>query len=467
MDAERKGFGIYDDQYLRRDGGNFMEGPLQLAGDPTLDNQAGNKAYIDRQRTAAEAQAQTLVTQLQALLQSGLLDPIYLNRVEMPGLYQRDIDDPWTTVGVAAAADRFTLRSPGGLSLDIDGNVYFIRNAYDIPLNNPNAWDALVPDYTVAANRAGVDFYIYACQPPAGTGPLIVLSDNAAVPAGYTAANSRRIGGFHGLCVAVGAIGGHPLTNFVAGDILPASVWDEIHRPICEPEGMVFSEGANVWVDVYLPSGVGAATASVFGAVISDNRVWLDFVDDGGAVRKRLLWDPEFQMIAFGSNEETNIAGGADPVTTGGHSDTAARRMISNIGCEDCCGAINQFLGDQAYSLSSTSHNHTNTIIHKGAATGSVVNKDQLETQLNGVLGSAANEDITGNNTNPTPGFAWQNLSPGRGGLNRQGTAGDVKITAGGLWNSGLNAGSQCRNLTGGRDATGASISARFCCNPR
>jgi len=48
------------------------------------------------------------------------------------------------------------------------------------------------------------------------------------------------------------------------------------------------------------------------------------------------------------SNEETNITGSTDPVTTGGHSDTGARRMISNIGCEDCAGALNQWLSDQS-----------------------------------------------------------------------------------------------------------------------
>ena len=65
---------------------------------------------------------------------------------------------------------------------------------------------------------------------------------------------------------------------------------------------------------------------------ISDGRKWLDFVDDFAAIGCRMPDDDEFQRIAAGSNEETNIARSADPVTTGGHSDTAGRRMISNIG---------------------------------------------------------------------------------------------------------------------------------------
>jgi len=72
-------------------------------------------------------------------------------------------------------------------------------------------------------------------------------------------------------------------------------------------------------------------------------------VDDGGAVGKKLLDDTEFQLAAEGSNMQTNIVGNADPVTTGGHVDTAGRRMISNIGLEDCCGAMWQWLLDQSY----------------------------------------------------------------------------------------------------------------------
>ena len=206
-------------------------------------------------------------------------------------------------------------------------------------------------DLDTGVKENGVDYYIYACIPTSGTTPVFKISKNSTYPAGYTADNSRKIGGFHTLCADVGTIEGHALSGYVAKDILPASVWDLKHRPKSSPEGMVWSEKAGIWVDIYLASGTGANTASVYGGTISDSRNWMDFVDDFGAVGKQLLSDQEFQIIAANSNEETNIAGSADPVTTGGHSDTAGRRMISDIGCEDCAGAMWQWLSTPSARL--------------------------------------------------------------------------------------------------------------------
>ena len=51
---------------------------------------------------------------------------------------------------------------------------------------------------------------------------------------------------------------------------------------------------------------------------------------------------------------KTAIQGAADPVTTGGHVDTAGRRMISNYGLEDCCGALWQWIQGVFYNASSS-----------------------------------------------------------------------------------------------------------------
>lgn len=277
----------------------------------------------------------------------------------------------------ATAANRYTLLSPNRLTVNINNSGYALLSQIAVDLSVAANWDSVVTDYRVAANRAGKDFYIYACQ-QAGSVPKILLSANSTVPTGYTADNSRKIGGFHCLCVAAGTISGHTLTGFLAGDILPASVWDLKHRPDCDPAGMVWSGEAGIWVDIYLASGTGANTASVNGGTISDGRDWNDFVDDGMAVKKRLLRDTEFQQIAAGSNERTNIAGSADPVTTTGHVDTAARRMISKIGCEDCCGVMWQWLDENGYryDLGTPSYaaaSQTHTIFHAASPGGNPV----------------------------------------------------------------------------------------------
>ena len=96
------------------------------------------------------------------------------------------------------------------------------------------------------------------------------------MPYGYTATTSRKVGGFHCLCANVGTIAGHTLNGYVAGDILPASVWDLKHRPKSEPEGMVYIDGIDMWVDIYLCSWSGSTaekdlkTVSKYGEVTGE-----------------------------------------------------------------------------------------------------------------------------------------------------------------------------------------------------
>lgn len=209
----------------------------------------------------------------------------------------------------------------------------------------------------------GKDYYIYACHDTADAlnpGVRLVVSLNATYPDGFDEQTSRKIGGFHTLCVNVGTIAGHPLSGFEAGDILPASLWCLTHRPeTCGPEGMVFVKELGLWVDIYLQSGKGAATRSAYGATTTDAQPWMEHVDDLAAVGKTLLTDTEFSVAALGSNEETSIQGAVNSGTTGGHVDSAGRRMISRYGLEDCCGLLWQGLdhpsangGDAYYGLS-------------------------------------------------------------------------------------------------------------------
>jgi hypothetical protein len=99
-------------------------------------------------------------------------------------------------------------------------------------------------------------------------------------------------------------------------------------------------------VQIYLPSTEGSGLTSKYGATIKDTLNWYGFVDMGNISKMRLLRQGEWRSIGRNSNTGTNIAGSADPVTTGGHSDTAGRRMISDIGVEDVAGCIWQWIAD-------------------------------------------------------------------------------------------------------------------------
>lgn len=232
--------------------------------------------------------------------------------------------------------------------VNIGNEGYVSKNNVVLDLAASDSWDS--NGYTGGSARAGKDFYIYACQQDTGI-PKFVLSANSTVPEGYSADNSRKIGGFHCLCLSVGKISGHTLSGYVTGDILPLSVWDLFHRPVSEPEGMVYVKPINRWVDIYLASGTGNPVSRFGGTILdgeSSPRYHGDlFVEKFGMIGKKLPCRDEFEVFAKGSNETTNIKGSADPNTTGGHVDTNGRRMISNYGIEDCCGTIWQWMQDQ------------------------------------------------------------------------------------------------------------------------
>ncbi len=303
-----------------------------------------------------------------------------------------------------------------------DADVAVVNGSYDIPIKIGDTWFMATSDVELdtatdldtGAISNGADYYVYAIN---NSGALdFILSANATYPSGYAANSSEKIGGFHTLCTNVGTIAGHDLTGHLANNILPASIWDLTHRPKSVPAGMVYDPAIDLWVDIYLASGTGASTVSVNGGTISDTRNWLDFIDDGHAVNKQLLTDEQFQSIAAGSNEETNILGSADPVTTGGHVDTASRRMISNIGCEDCVGALYQWLATPSARLDN------------GTTAG------------------------------------WYDLAGAKGSFYTYGTNkyGNTQLRAGGYWAHGAYCGSRCRYAGSCRWDTSSYIGARF-----
>jgi hypothetical protein len=244
-------------------------------------------------------------------------------------------------------SNKTNITIPKNLKINIDGECYISTINKVLQLSTVDT----------PQNLSGKDVYIYACKPQdiSSTEPIFVLSLNSTVPTGYTASSSRKIGGFHCLCADVGTIDGHTLSGYVTGDILPASIWDLLHRPKGDSEGLAYDEVSECWLSIYHLSWDGTKLVSVYNGVVADGastKKWHGeaFIEQLMNQKMRLPWRHEFQMAAKGSNEGTGIKNAADPNTTGGHVDSNNRRMISNIGLEDCCGCFWQWAMDLGFA---------------------------------------------------------------------------------------------------------------------
>ncbi|MFA5657668.1 MAG: hypothetical protein WC900_00090 [Oscillospiraceae bacterium] len=303
-----------------------------------------------------------------------------------------------------SAENRKSLKLKKGtrIPLDITGSSGTERRW--LTVNADSSYD-LASAITAAGNAAatrtgeinGRDFYVYLA--PDTSGVKLVVSTLATAPsdidAGYTVNNTRKIGQFHTLCADAGAsltatvaadpgslsvnnyvmvknypadsdfydfynkkvtavstnarydtvTVEHVLKGFTAGQILPESVWCLTFKPHSSGDGMIYDYNTDTAVDIYLQSGKGRNTKSVYGGTTTRTRDQQNYQADMNAVGKLLISDDEFTSAALGSNEKTAIYGSeASITTTGGHTDTASRRMISFLGVEDMCGGVWQWL---------------------------------------------------------------------------------------------------------------------------
>lgn len=191
---------------------------------------------------------------------------------------------------------------------------------------------------TMPALTAGTDYAVYACSDGA-----VVASDNFSAPAGYSAGNVRKIGGFHY------ANGGNAAAQ-AGGDTTAAinaySIWDLKFKPAClDPRGMTLVAGA-FWCDIYLTgTNPDVNGTSKFGATIADGSSppkipamfggngttdygafkWWHALEVGYSAGKQLLDYVEFCAAAYGTTEGTNVTGSADPGTTQRDADHTSR----------------------------------------------------------------------------------------------------------------------------------------------
>lgn len=200
----------------------------------------------------------------------------------------------------------------------------------------------------------------------------------------------------------------HPLSGYEAKDILPESIfclsWD---TETLYEDAMVYDRDTNTVADIYLQSGTGLNTKSVYNAKHTVSRQAFNHMEDMRQVGKKLLGDAQFSSFAIGSNEATNISGSSDKTTVGGHVDTNSRRMISAVGCEEMCGYLWQWLDELIYKTDSS----------------------WISTDDHGSFGQ-------------------EYCTP-------------YVLCAGGLWNKGSNCGSRCRSSFYSRSSASTYIGGR------
>ena len=171
-----------------------------------------------------------------------------------------------------------------------------------------------------SAFTVGTDYNIFVCDPTNGDetvdqNEVFVISVSTTYPVGYTAANSRRIGGFHYGVVrkiddngepvnASGTTRGSGWESNVYNGILPNSVWTLLHRPKCDPAGMVYI-GNGLWGDIYLSSddnNGGLATIKGANPITGTEGLnWYIANEKARRVGKRLPTYAEFCQAAAGS----------------------------------------------------------------------------------------------------------------------------------------------------------------------
>lgn len=201
----------------------------------------------------------------------------------------------------------------------------------------------------------------------------------------------------------------HILAGYSAGDILPESVMclsfgvNTLHK-----DAMVYDKDTDMFIDVYLQSGTGLNTKSVYNATHTARRAGTCHQEDMRQVGKKLLNDDVFCSAAIGGNECTSITGSSDKMTVGGHVDTAGKRMVSAIGCEEMTGYLWQWLDE----------------------------------------------------------FPYCNTESGWQTIDNQGSFGQQywnthQLLAGGAWGDGSNCGSRCRGSDSGRADVYAGIGSR------
>ena len=256
--------------------------------------------------------------------------------------------DPDSVAFTAPSGSTVSLKAGAYIELAGLGYVFAAATAVQMP--------ALTP---------GTDYAIYLCND--GT---LRADANFSAPTGFTAATSRKIGGFHY------APGSNALAQ-AGGDavaaINPYSLWDLKWRPACaDPRGMTLVADT-FWCDIYLlgvdhhvngtsrhgvtiaDGGSPPKVPTLFGGNGSTTYTLTQFAagEIMKSAGKSLLDYAEFSAAAYGVSEA--VQRGTDPVTTGLSnnnvgSSNADEKFTSKWGVVQAAGCMWTWGRDFSYS---------------------------------------------------------------------------------------------------------------------
>ncbi|MGL5796697.1 MAG: hypothetical protein ACRCYT_00695 [Cetobacterium sp.] len=237
----------------------------------------------------------------------------------------------------------------------------------------------------------GKDYYVYCCDKGGKDDEEYKISLNSTFPTGYTADNSRKIGGFHyGVCRKisnnlnpVGTDGTEWSSGWESNttlDILNFSVWTTQHRPKSEPEGMSYI-GNGLWADIYQSSGPSTKLVSVKGVnpvTGSEGFNWYLFNEALSRIGKRMLSFDEWYKSAHGSprGESNNTMAWTAGSNTSRTFTGKITNAVSVFGLKDCVGNVNEWLSNLIVRPTETggwgwknsqSTNYSGKIVNKGS----------------------------------------------------------------------------------------------------
>lgn len=195
-----------------------------------------------------------------------------------------------------------------------------------------------------ATFQAGKAYSIFLVPNASNTAAELKISLNSTAPTGYTPGDTRRIGGFHTLCVDAGNItwhANHPLSGFVAGDILPQSVWTLYHRPYASPNNCIYIPcGIPFWRTIYDHAGTLSTTSFEYGGTVTRNRTFYGHMQDMMHAGYILPTYEQAAISAYGCEPLKAVMGKAEAsvTTAGGHVNESNHRIVSIYGAEDGAG---------------------------------------------------------------------------------------------------------------------------------